>query len=303
MLGGICRKKAIEQASKNKMSFLLRKQDKTRAKLDFFINSKVKKDYFNKNSLDHKFNNKDLKKFLKSVCNIDCTSKNHDIDRSNEKFFKILNNKSIAIVGPAETDQKNAHEIDSFDVVVRLNYTFLGKNLDKIHKGLKTDVSYINGEQTDYLIKNNNGKLPDDIKIACVKDNETKRIDFLKKVNPNKYIKRITNYNMFTFNSSLSFLPLVLLDIMESEFKNIKIFHSDMFLTINRSPGYYPKEFNLGQKINLKSFLFHDPLSQHEILKKMYLNEKIKGDERFNSVMKLDKFEYLKKLEETYREK
>ena len=39
----------------------------------------------------------------------------------------------------------------------------------------------------------------------------------------------------------------------------------------------------------------------HKFLKDIYGNEKIIGDTNFNEVIKLDTFEYLKRLEEIYR--
>jgi len=302
VLGGICRKKAVDYALKSKTNYLLTRKDKFRAKLDFATSAKEIGSYLKKNPIEHKFYHKDLNKFMSSLHNINFNIKNYEKSIEKNKFYEILDNKSVAIVGPAKTDQKNAQEIDAFDTVVRLNYTHVGKNLDEFYKGFKTDISYFSGEQVDYLIEKKNGQLPNDIKLACIKDNNMNRKKILEQFNPNKPIKRITNYNMFTFYSSLNILPLVLLDILEANVKRIKIFHSDMFLTKIRSPGYYPKEFNLGQKIDLKSFLDHDPMSQHEILKKLNSHKKITGDEKFDKVMKLDTYEYLKKLEETYRE-
>ena len=58
---------------------------------------------------------------------------------------------------------------------------------------------------------------------------------------------------------------------------------------------------NVPREGTRKSFLDHDPMSQHEFLKKIYKNDKITGDSRFDEVMKLDTFEYLKKLEDIYR--
>ena len=301
VLGGICRKKAVDYVLRSKTNNFLTRKDKFRAKLDFAISTKEIGSYLKKNPFEHKFYHKDLNKFMSSLLNIKSNIKNYEKNIKKNKFYEILDNKSVAIVGPAKTDQKNAQEIDAFDTVVRLNYTHVGKNLDKFYKGFKTDISYLSGEQAEYLIEKKNSQLPNDIKLACIKDNSMNRKKILEKFNPNKPIDTITNYNMFTFYSSLSFLPLVLLDILEAKVKRIKIFHSDMFLTINRSPGYYPKEFNLGQKIDLKSFLDHDPMSQHEILKKLYSHKKITGDNKFDQVMKLDTYEYLKKLEETYR--
>ena len=67
-------------------------------------------------------------------------------------------------------------------------------------------------------------------------------------------------------------MPLALLDLLETNVKHIKIFHSDLFLTINRNHNFSPKSMkqNETREGQRKSFLDHDPMSQHEILKKLY---------------------------------
>jgi hypothetical protein len=74
---------------------------------------------------------------------------------------------------------------------------------------------------------------------------------------------------------------------------------------MNRVKDYYPSSFNRNQstfpKIMRESFINHDPMIHHKFLKDIYGNEKIIGDTNFNEVIKLDTFEYLKRLEEIYR--
>ena len=54
-------------------------------------------------------------------------------------------------------------------------------------------------------------------------------------------------------------------------------------------------------KKQLSSFLNHDPLCQHEYLKKLYENEKVFGDKIFDKIMKLNTHDYLEKLENNYK--
>jgi len=51
---------------------------------------------------------------------------------------------------------------------------------------------------------------------------------------------------------------------------------------------------------DLKSFIKHDPMSHHELLKKLYEHPKITGDENFDKIMRLNTYEYLEKLEDCY---
>ena len=304
-MGGVCREKALNFATKSDIGFFLSRKDKARARLDTTLNIDNIKSHLKQFPLEYNFNQKTLNNYISSIHNVKFDISSYKNDFQNKKFLKTLNNKSVAIVGPAETDRKDASEIDSFDIVVRLNYTHSGKNLDEFKKGLKIDISYFNGEQIDYLISNNNSKIPTDLKVACFKDNDTKRKDQLEKANPKKITKKITNYNMLNFYSSFNLLPLVLLDILEANVKIVKIFHSDLHLTVNRSLNYYPSVFKREQsilpKIMRESFLDHDPMMHHKFLKNIYNHDKIIGDVKFDEVMKLDTYTYLQKLEKIYQ--
>ena len=103
---------------------------------------------------------------------------------------------------------------------------------------------------------------------------------------------------MLNFYSSFNLLPLVLLDLLETNAKKIKIFHSDLFLTSIRVAGY---KKDLSNKEFIKTFLTHDPMTQHRFLKNLYKNDKIQGDEKFNEVMQLETNDYLNKLERLYQ--
>ena len=43
-------------------------------------------------------------------------------------------------------------------------------------------------------------------------------------------------------------------------------------------------------------------MNQYEILKKLYEHPKITGDKKFDKIIKLNTYEYLKKLEDCYQQ-
>jgi len=302
-LGGLCREQSINSVVKSKSSFFLSHKDRARAMLERFLKNKINTEDFKlfpfEKYLNKRLFNNFIRIFFEDI-NIKIRS-----DKDQEDFINFLKNKNIAIVGPAAIENNNASEIDSYDVVIRLNYTFSGKNLDEFHKGLKVDISYYNGEQIDHIIKNNNCRLPADLAMICIKDNSFKRFEKIKKVNPKKIIKKVTNYNALNFYSSLNLLPITLLDILASDVKSIKVFHSDLFITTMRNSNYYPRAFKREKlkqtKVLKESFLNHDPMMHHILLKRIYQNSKIIGDDSFDRVMKMETHEYLKKLSDLYQ--
>jgi len=56
----------------------------------------------------------------------------------------MLHNKSIAIVGPAQSNDMLKDEIDSYDIVIRLNYRGGNKMPPEIEFGSKVNISYYN---------------------------------------------------------------------------------------------------------------------------------------------------------------
>lgn len=298
-LGGVCRDVAINIAANSKVGIFFTKKERARARLELLLNYDHLDNYLKKNPIGYIFNKKIFNNFINSINEISIEGKQFKDSYENNKFLNNLNKKSIAVVGPAATGNKYASEIDSFDVVVRMNYTHSGKNLDTLEKGTRVDISYFNGNQIDIIIENNHCKLPNDLRIACIKDNSLDRFKKLSKANPRITIKKIKNYNILNFHSSYNLLPLILLDLLESNVKVIKIFHTDLFLTTKRDAGYKKKE--LSNLEFIQTFLIHDPLTHFKFIKRLYLKKRIIGDRKFDEVMKLSNYEYLNRLQELYK--
>lgn len=306
ILGGICRKKSVESALKSKVSFFLSKKDKARSRLDKALNIENINDYLNEHSLNYNFDKKLFKKYLFSVHKIKYKNLNSNLSENEKNLFKLLENKTLAIVGPVNTKYNDGSEIDSYDLVLRFNHIGLNKILDIYKKGSRTDITYFNGDIANDIANKKLEKidiLHNQLKAVVVKFNSLNKLKNLQLVNKNLIIKETNNYNFLSFYSSLNMLPLTLLDLLESGVKKIKIFHSDLYLS-KKDPNYLAyRNSNTEDKIkerDLKSLIKHDPMSQHELLKKLYEHPKITGDENFDKIMRLNTYEYLEKLEDCY---
>ena len=220
----------------------------------------------------------------------------------NYDFASLIFKKNIAIVGPLATRNYDAKLIDSFDTVVRLNHSLNGKGCDPKNKGLKTDITYFNGEQINDFILGDNLILPSYLRSVCVKD--LKNID--KILNSNKEInfRKMNMFDDYQFFGTLNLIPKTILDILFYQPKSIYIFHADLNLSISRNKDYYPKKLSFSElhlKSNLKSgFLIHDPITQYKLLEILFKNNKIKGDKKFTEVMNLGLDSYLEKLSEIF---
>ena len=97
------------------------------------------------------------------------------------------------------------------------------------------------------------------------------------------------------FNGSLTSIQNIVLDLFNFNPKEIFLYHFDVMLTKERIAGYYPKE-NDGENLHLymiNSFIGHDPVTNFLILKSFWQQGFIKGDLRFENVMKMETKDYM----------
>ena len=99
-------------------------------------------------------------------------------------------------------------------------------------------------------------------------------------------------------------IPLIILDLLCYEPNLIKIFHANLYLTLDTFDGFRPPELNKASSISesflKRTFISHDPILQYNMLSNLFNSQKIKGDEGFSYVMSLGLNEYLNKLEENF---
>jgi hypothetical protein len=105
-----------------------------------------------------------------------------------KQIKNIIENKSVAIVGPASNIENYEYGefIDSHDVVIRLNEAFSDASTGKNHRGKKTDVVYFDGSsrRIETVVSNINShfvlrqnKLSFDIVDAYFYDELTKQLN------------------------------------------------------------------------------------------------------------------------------
>ena len=170
VLGGICRKKSIKSVIKSKIGLFLSNKDKVRSRLDEILNIKDIKYNFNESSIDFNFDKKLLDKYMFSLNKSKHYNLQTNLKVNEKKYFNFLENKNVAIVGIAPTENEDGLEIDSFDLVIRFNHINLKEKLDVRKKGSKTDITYLNGIHANSLF-NNNCTIVNQIKAVCFKYN------------------------------------------------------------------------------------------------------------------------------------
>lgn len=231
-------------------------------------------------------------------------------DSASESFFKskadhdfaeFVRDKRIAFVGPSRTKIKSASEIESFDIVARCNYKEPLDEEDLQVKGLRCDISYFNNTQTLFLCKRKLFEFPKKVKFAIFRSYESLRI-FRSRFGKKTLTRLSINPTSSIFSGSLNGIPNALTDLLRFNTGQIKVFHTDLMLTVERSSGYgTPEESARPIEIFLSSCAgAHDPLTQFVFLKLMHRTGRIVGDKPFERLMKMSEGAYMKKLQNIY---
>ena len=241
------------------------------------------------------FSGKNYPLFLNSVSKIDY--------KKNQEFRKFVENKKIVIVGPSPTDNKDGYKIDKADIVIRTNYI----KGDPIIKGSRVDISYFNLETTEHIIENGFSKWPAGISWIVARtlgqvESIFKRltVDEIKIEHLNG--RSLERVDKALFYGSLTAVQNIVVDLLRYNPKEIFLYHFDIMLSKERINGYYPKinnknDFRLKM---IKSFPGHDPVINFQIMKSFWKQDFIKGDQRFEEVMKMDTKDYMKNMQKVY---
>ena len=273
--------------------------------LFYWIKKKWKKEQFQLNYYreilkfyDHNINNYDPK-LIKN--NFDKFDNEQDL-----QFRKFIEDKKIVIVGPVDTKKKDGFEIDKADIVIRFNH--IGKNDwgDPTIKGSRCDITYINNNVSEIMIKDKSSSLISDKEtwVVC-KDQESEK-KILKKNNRKRSallkVRSLKKIDLAVIKGNLLFLPNVLLDLARFRPKKITIFHIDFALTSKKETSYsayirkdYEKHLPIGLATN------HDIFSQFSIIKFFWKRRFVKGDNVFEKIMKMDIKNYVKKYQGIYK--
>ena len=226
---------------------------------------------------------------------------NNEIDTL---YGDTINNKNIALVGPGNFENIDGELIDSHDLVIRLNYENTLKYASPIKKGTKCNITYFSGGQTTFFLENKISDWPKGITWLVTKVNdviEPIKLKFLRFGDLSTNVRSFIHQDFNLYHGTLNLLPNILLDLVRFNATSIKVFHSDLYLTLLPSKGYY-EDYNNEVITAIRGFSFsHDPLTQYFLTNTLWKNNKIIGDQYFDTVMNMDALSYMKNLEKKYK--
>lgn len=217
---------------------------------------------------------------------------------SDKRFAEYIDGKSIAIVGPAPSEEELALEIDSYDIVIRLNYR--GKGLMPCQKefGNRIDISYYNGENAQKISDLNAHDFFDDLEYAVFK---SIKHEFQKGLLSSQRARALFSPDSILFNGTGNMIPLMLYDLSHFSPKKIKVFKVNLFLAKKAYYGGYSLyEGRPGVSWMWRSFAVHNPTTQFNFVKSFWKSGLIEVDNSCEAVLKLTSSEYISAMEEIY---
>lgn len=220
-----------------------------------------------------------------------------NLPEAEEAFAKLIEGRSVAIVGPVDIGLANGKEIDSFDVVIRTN--FLPDNVDPQRAerfGTRTDISYFNGVASQMLTA----------EIEAAVATGTLRMIVLRPFNFVLDRLMVSRPGDLRYNPSeltvllraRSFgIQRIMHDVLRYSPARVKIFNIDFFLSRDSyNRGYKARElladsdpFYLGSG--------HDYRGDFAFTKRLREVGLVSGDDVVNRLLDLSVSDYLRELD------
>lgn len=217
----------------------------------------------------------------------------------NDKIFaEYINGKSIAIVGPAPTGEDLADEIDSFDIVIRLNYRGKNSLSGSNEFGSRLDISYYNNECASIIYNASNKDFIDELKYIVFKSIEYR---YQKQILSEQQGRILFSPNYYLFIGTANMIQNALYDLLHFDPKIIKVFKVNFYL----SDKAYHDGYSIHEKRNdfewrWQQFARHNFMTQLNFIKLLWKSGMIEVDKNCERVLNLKADKYVNELESIY---
>lgn len=213
-------------------------------------------------------------------------------DHLDLKFKRLIEESTVAIVGPAPSYEEVGEEIDSFDIVIRISYRGRDRLPERCEFGEKVDISYY-GDGFSTIINESEKSFLNDLEFAVFK---TIRYDFQKQLIKTQRGRQFKK-NMFFFNGSPLEINNALFDVLHFNPINVKLFKTNFYLSNNPYYGGYCNN----NMIPFAGLAHHDVLSNINFTRNLLNSGLVEVDNALEKVINLTPFEYCSSMENIAR--
>ena len=205
-------------------------------------------------------------------------------------FKKYIHGKTVAIVGPAFSNEETGKEIDSFDVVIRINFK----------EDTDFGVPSLNGQRIDItyysfgIAKNLDPSILKGSLLSYVVALRTTDKSYL---NDNVRERR---YSPVLLNGYPNMIQNVVYDVLLYTPAKVKVFNCDFYAgEANYDTSYLKSETN-EDKLTIKNLALHDQWSQVCFIRNIYLSKLIEVDDSCRNILEMECSEYFSLLSSKY---
>jgi len=211
-------------------------------------------------------------------------------------FWKYVNSKTVAVVGPCSNSMANGPEIDSFDIVVKFNFKgFEGFAPETF--GERCDVAYYINSDLKKIIKSYDFKdISSGLKFICHRQ-------FFSSLAPDYGVEgksrrflydRDGDMNPF-FKSSPNAVQKCLLDLLLFKPSRVKLFNINLYIEDTTVKAYRNKS-----PITPHSFITHDKVSNFVFLQHLFKHGYIETDVILSSILSGSEEHYVECLQKNF---
>lgn len=215
-----------------------------------------------------------------------------------KKYAEYLNGKTVAVVGPAPSDEDLVEEIDSSDVVIRLNYRGVNLLPNTEEFGSRTDVSYYNGENAVNISGYSDRDFFKDIAFAVFR---SIKHEFQENLVNNQSGRINFTPNQMLFCGAANMVQHTLYDLLFFEPNKIKVYKTNFFMAKKAyHDGYSIHQDRGGIKWVWQAYANHNLITQLNLTRWLLKNGLIEVDKTCESVLQLTNKDYMSFMEEIY---
>lgn len=222
------------------------------------------------------------------------------VEIAERRFRELIENRSVAIVGPGLSEERHGPEIDSHDVVIRTKFTRQQLSDYAAIAGSRTDISYYALGSARFLRDDITDALAsEDLQMAVFRTaTYTATPPHLVRPGDVRYVP-----SEFTagFRASQFAIQRIFYDVLRYRPAAVKIFNIDFFLSPDAyRPGYlaeYAKKAEEKGFVKVLGAFGHDFLADFRFTRAMAGFGLLTGDERVRQILELSPAEYLAGLD------
>ncbi|NLJ17771.1 hypothetical protein [Globicatella sulfidifaciens] len=214
------------------------------------------------------------------------------------KYNQVINNKKIAIIGPANGNVNVEEVLKEYDVIISITYRGTSLFNEEPMKG-KRYISYYNYEASTKIEKEIDKSFFEHLDFSVFK---TIDYDYQRKLVKQSSARKIFSLDNKLFLGQPNMLQMIIYDLLHFNPKEIKIFNFNFFLSHN----LYRKDYKIegtehDNRFKLwNSFAIHNIISQFQFAKALYNNGLYLADDDGKNVLDLDIDEYISQMEKIH---